>query len=381
MKFYYFHLMPYPLDHDEPSSWVTLSNRHYDPKLGHVLYNQYLDQLEYAEQLGWDGLCVNEHHQNCYGTMASPNVMAAMLVRRTSRAKIAILGNGLPLRENPLRIAEEIAMLDVASGGRVISGFVRGIGAEYFSLGVNPTHSRERFYEAAELILRAWTEEGPFAFDGKFYRYHYVNPWPRPLQKPHPPIWCPSQGSSETVEWAAKRRFPYLMVFTPIARIKQIYAEYREACERNGYTASRYQLTVNLPIVVAENDAKAYELAREQVLWVYNTGLRMKTPFWQPPGYTTEASLRRVLANRPKMPTDLTFDDLEEGGYIIVGSPATVRDKLKIFSDELKAGIVCSGMTGRSHERTLEMMQLFAEEVMPHFREDAAVDETAGVGR
>jgi len=127
VKFYYFHLMPYVMEHDEPSSWVTLSNRFYDPKQGQMLYNQYLDQLEYAEALGWDGLCVNEHHQNCYGTMPSPNVMAAMLVRRTSRAKIAILGNGLPLRENPLRIAEEIAMLDVASGGRVISGFVRGI--------------------------------------------------------------------------------------------------------------------------------------------------------------------------------------------------------------------------------------------------------------
>ena len=153
MKFYYFHLMPYVMDHDEPSSWVTLSNRHYDPAAGHALYHQYLDELEYAERLGWDGLCVNEHHQNCYGTMPSPNVMAAMLVRRTSRAKIAILGNGLPLRENPLRIAEEIAMLDVVSGGRVISGFVRGIGPEYYSLGVNPTHSRERFYEAADLII------------------------------------------------------------------------------------------------------------------------------------------------------------------------------------------------------------------------------------
>ena len=102
MKFYYFHLMPYVMEHDEPSSWVTLSNRHYDPAVGHTLYHQYLDQLEYAERLGWDGICVNEHHQNCYGTMPSPNVMAAMLVRRTSRAKIAILGNGLPLRENPL---------------------------------------------------------------------------------------------------------------------------------------------------------------------------------------------------------------------------------------------------------------------------------------
>src|SRR6185295_6172751 len=270
MKFYYFHLMPYTMEHDEPSSWVTLSNRHYDPAQGHTLYHQYLDQLEYAEALGWDGICVNEHHQNCYGTMPSPNVMAAMLVRRTTRARIAILGNGLPLRENPLRIAEEIAMLDVASGGRIVSGFVRGIGAEYYSTAVNPTHSRERFYEAADLILRAWTEPGPFSFDGRFYRYPYVNPWPRPLQQPHPPVWCPSQGSSETVEWAAKRRFPYLMVFTPIKRIAQVYAEYREACERFGYTASRYQLSVNLPICVAETDAKAEAIAREHAMWVYN---------------------------------------------------------------------------------------------------------------
>ena len=381
MKFYYFHLMPYPIEHDEPSSWVTLSNRHYDPTVGHGLYHQYLDELEYAEQLGWDGVCVNEHHQNCYGTMPSPNVMAAMLVRRTSRVKIAVLGNGLPLRDNPLRVAEEIAMLDVVSGGRVISGFVRGISPEYFSTGVNPTHSRERFYEAAELIIRAWTEPGPFAFDGKFYRYHYVNPWPRPLQQPHPPVWCPSQGSNETVEWAAARRFPYLMVFTPIARIAQVYGEYREACERHGYTASRYQLTVNLPIVVAETDAKAYELARAHAMWVYNVGLRIPPPMWMPPGYLTEASLRRVLANRPKPPAELTFDDLEAGGYIIVGSPATVRDKLRVFADELKAGIVCSGMNGGSPERTREMMQLFAAEVMPHFREDAHIDETAGIGR
>jgi alkanesulfonate monooxygenase SsuD/methylene tetrahydromethanopterin reductase-like flavin-dependent oxidoreductase (luciferase family) len=88
-----------------------------------------------------------------------------------------------------------------------------------------------------------------------------------------------------------------------------------------------------------------------------------------------------VLASRPKLPTDLSFEDLEAGGYIIVGSPATVRDKLRVFSDELKAGIVCSGMTAGTHEKTLEMMEMFAREVMPHFREDAHVDETAGVGR
>src|SRR5436305_12234305 len=104
---------------------MTLSNLLIDPKFGHSHINHDLDQLEYAETLGWDGLCVNEHHQNCYGTMPSPHVMAAMLARRTSRAKIAILGNGLPLRENPRRIPQETAMPDVFSGGRVVSAFVR----------------------------------------------------------------------------------------------------------------------------------------------------------------------------------------------------------------------------------------------------------------
>jgi alkanesulfonate monooxygenase SsuD/methylene tetrahydromethanopterin reductase-like flavin-dependent oxidoreductase (luciferase family) len=135
---------------------------------------------------------------------------------------------------------------------------------------------------------------------------------------------------------------------------------------------------VNLPIVVAENDRKAEAIARQHAMWVYHVGLRMLPPYWQPPGYTTETSLKRLLATRGKMPTELTYEDLEEGGYIISGSPATVRDKLRVFSDELKAGIVCSGMNGGGHEATLEMMQLFSEEVMPHFREDAAVDETAG---
>jgi alkanesulfonate monooxygenase SsuD/methylene tetrahydromethanopterin reductase-like flavin-dependent oxidoreductase (luciferase family) len=171
------------------------------------------------------------------------------------------------------------------------------------------------------------------------------------------------------------------MVFTPIKRIAQIYAEYREACERNGYTASPYQLTVNLPIVVAESDARAHDIVRQHALWIYNVGLRMPLNFWQPPGYLTEPSLRRTLTSGAKLPAELTLDDLDAGGYIIYGSPATVRDRLRVFADELKAGIVCSGLNGGSHERTLEMMQLFSESVMPDFREDAGVDETAGVGR
>src|SRR2546425_376091 len=119
MDFYLFHLMPYhPLseDFDEIlSAWTVYSNKNFDPERGKELYHQYLDQFVYAEKLGWDGVCINEHHQNTYGTMPNPNLIAGMLAMRTSRVRIAILGNGLPLRDHPQRIAEEIAMLDCIS--------------------------------------------------------------------------------------------------------------------------------------------------------------------------------------------------------------------------------------------------------------------------
>ncbi len=147
MKFYFMHLMPYAdldLDYDEKynSAWVTLPNTYYDPKKGHILYNRYLDELEYADQLGFDGICVNEHHQNAYGLMPIPAVMAGALSRRTKNCKIAVLGRALPLLNNPLMVAEEFAMLDNITGGRLIAGFVRGIGAEYHAWGVNPAESR-----------------------------------------------------------------------------------------------------------------------------------------------------------------------------------------------------------------------------------------------
>ena len=142
--------------------------------------------------------------------------------------KVGILGNAISLRQNPLRIAEELAMLDVISGGRMISGFVRGIGAEYHSFGVNPAESRDRFREAHDVIVQAWTQPGPFAFEGEFFNYRYVNTWPRPLQSPHPEIWAPSTGSGETVVWAAERGYTYVQVFSPLPSVVKIFDEYRE---------------------------------------------------------------------------------------------------------------------------------------------------------
>ncbi len=179
MKVMFFHLMPYAyldLNYQEKyrTDWVVLPNSYFDPVKGHELYNRYLDELELAAELGFDGVSVNEHHQNAYGLMPSPIVMASALARRTRNCKIAILGSAFGLREHPLTLAEEHAMIDVLSGGRLITGMVRGIGAEYFSLGVNPAFSHSRFQEAHDLVIEAWTRPGPFAFEGRHYNFDYA---------------------------------------------------------------------------------------------------------------------------------------------------------------------------------------------------------------
>ena len=152
MKFNFFHLMPYPTlpdDFDErfSSPSLTYPSGQFDPEVGMAAYDRYLGELEYADELGYDGICVNEHHQSAYGMMPAPNIMAAALARRTKNAKVMVLGNAIGLHAYPLRVAEEIAMLDHLSRGRVVSGFVRGIGWEYFAQSINPTRSAERFRE------------------------------------------------------------------------------------------------------------------------------------------------------------------------------------------------------------------------------------------
>src|SRR2546425_10560024 len=148
MRFFSFHLMPYPdlpPDYDGPA-WVTCPNSFYDPALGHKLYNRYIDELMLAEELGFDGVCVNEHHQNAYGNMPSPNLIASILARQTSRIRIAVVGNALPLYDPPTRVAEEFAMIDVISGGRPIAGRGAGGRPPYYSFSVTPAQAPEGFH-------------------------------------------------------------------------------------------------------------------------------------------------------------------------------------------------------------------------------------------
>ena len=136
------------------------SNKYFDPVAGSRLYNEYLEHYIMVDELGFDGIMLNEHHNAPFCMQAKANIFASILAAVTKNVKIVMLGNPLPLAENPVRLAEELAMIDMISKGRLVSGFVRGGGQEQLATGVNPAFNRERFQEAHDLIVAAWTRRG-----------------------------------------------------------------------------------------------------------------------------------------------------------------------------------------------------------------------------
>jgi alkanesulfonate monooxygenase SsuD/methylene tetrahydromethanopterin reductase-like flavin-dependent oxidoreductase (luciferase family) len=380
MEIYAFNLMPYRhLDiaaaKKYRSFWTVLPNTFYDPEIGAELYEEYIDQMVYAANIGFDGICVNEHHQTAYGLMPAPNLIASIFIDRTrgTNVKIPIIGRALPLVNNPLNIAEEFAMLDNLSKGRIIAGFVRGIGCEYHATGINPSFSHERYLEAHDLIVRAWTEEGPFSFEGQHYNFRYVNTWPRVYQRPTPPIWIPSQGSSETITWAANpaRKYPFIITFSPLASVLKYHKSYQDAADQFGYEASGDQLGWAVPIYVAETDEIAKREAKAHIEALFNDFLSTPLEMLFPPGYTSIASLATNLAGRQGMILEKqTLESLMEKGTFVVGSADTVARKIKeahAVSGFNKLVMMFQFAT-LPNELARKNLQLFAEEVMPKLK-------------
>ena len=215
----------------QPITDLAMSNRDYDPKLGADLYNRYLDEKIYAEEMGFDGLMLNEHHSTPFCMGGAMNIEAAILARMTKRAKIVLLGNIIPIWDDPLWLVEQLAIIDMISHGRLVSGWVRGTGRESVAHNAPPPYNWERFQEAHDFIVKAWTTPGPFRWEGKHYNYRYVNPWARPYQKPHPPIWLPGVVSRDSLQWAARNRIPYIMLATQMEPTKQAFQIYHETAE------------------------------------------------------------------------------------------------------------------------------------------------------
>jgi alkanesulfonate monooxygenase SsuD/methylene tetrahydromethanopterin reductase-like flavin-dependent oxidoreductase (luciferase family) len=371
MDVYYFTEMPYaefPESEAEkfPSMRLTFPNAYFDPRTASDLFRRYLDEYQYAEEVGFDGLMINEHHNTPSCMDVEVNITGGILARITRRAKILILGNLLPTTDNPVRLAEEIAMVDVISGGRVVSGVVRGIGVESWATNTNPVHNRERFEECHDLLIKTWTTPGPFRWEGKHFHFRVINPWMVPIQKPHPPIWVPGTGSPETVEWAAKRRYTYAAFLTPLDVAEDLFQQYHKYAQELGYTPGPQHFAFMICCHVNDTDEKAQEEGRH-FLWRMGHPLRGPREYWAPPGYVSRVAALMTSKRRPRPLNELTYQELQDAYHLIVGSPDTVIRKLRHIKERLGIGaLLLEAQAGQmSHQATMRSIELLGREVIP----------------
>ncbi len=379
MKFYFFHLMPYrdlPDDFRDAhhSVWVDIPSHLFDPAKASTLYNEYIDELIFASKLGFDGICVNEHHQNGYGLMPSPNIIASILARNTKDVAIVLLGDSIALYNPPIRVAEEVAMMDCISGGRIIAGFPVGTSMDTnYCYGENPITLREKYREANDLIIKSWTTPEVFAFNGKYTQLRYVNLWPRPLQQPHPPVWIPGGGSVETWDWVCEQNYMYAaLAFSGYKRAQHTFDGYWKAVDRNNRPRNPYRGGFIQFVGVADNEAMAADMYGPHLEWFYNKTQHVYGGFIDAPGYRTSATITAGLT--PELAdvriTDRKWPQLVEEGVVITGSPSQVTEQVEALINNLGVGVLMfmSHFGNMSRDTAEYNTRRIALEVIPKLR-------------
>jgi alkanesulfonate monooxygenase SsuD/methylene tetrahydromethanopterin reductase-like flavin-dependent oxidoreductase (luciferase family) len=377
VKLYNFDLLAYPgVPTDAPRTPVPSS--YFDPLKGVTNYAEHLEEMAYCEELGFDGVVFNEHHYSAYGTMPSPNLIAAALSQKTKKIRIGVLGNILPLRNHPVRVAEEYAMIDCLSNGRLIAGFVRGIPPEYIWYGVNPQESRGRFQEAYDLIMTAWTKS-VWSFEGEFFKLNDCAIWPRPVQQPHPPIWIAAR-SAESVEWCVKRRLPCAQVYQTAGQIEDTFNYYRMQAREEGWEATPDKFILCRHIYIDDSDQKARQIAEPAMNYfftVFNRGFN-EAINKEAVGQRVSAALTSARSfsyfregNRDRRDfSKLDWDGLLSTGYLIAGNPDTVAKQIRQQMEQVGAGHFMGmfHIGNLHHDRVIHSLDLFKKDIMPRLR-------------
>ena len=352
---------------------VDLPNAHFDPVKGADLYHQYLDMWQMAEELGLH-MMLNEHHQTPTCMVPAVPIMAGILARQTKSARILVLGSPLSNRAQPVRVAEEMAMIDVISRGRLECGFVRSVPTEAAPANVLPYRGTERMWEAHDLILKAWTtHDGPFNFEGRWFHYRQVNIWPRPYQQPHPPVWV-TIGSAATAVPVAERDYTGAVFLAGYPRVRTVFDGYRDGYRAAHGTEAPLDRLAYAALMYVGDNADAARHGAEKVLW-YMTSNKVPARFRNPPGYHPTAISARMIsgaltASTP--PVDAKLDDQMARGNVFAGTPDQVYEQIKAFW-EYSGGfgnLLMMGQAGfLTYEETEKSLTLFAREVAPRLEE------------
>lgn len=373
MQIFAMHWMPWMdlpadfLEHHD-SAQLTYPNKHYDPVKGGEQFNEWLDLMEYCEELGFDGVCYNEHRQWPHAHVPAVNLITAALMRRTKKLKFAPIGHVVPAN-HPVQLAEEIAMLDVISRGRVIVGVAKGIGSEHYARNITPADVRELFDEQMDIMVRAWTEREPFAYDGKFYQLPCVNIWPRPLQQPHPPIWVPTIGTPGTSKWAARHRYPIIKGFDSDEGIGKVFDYYRQCAREFGYEVPPEQIGLSKHVYIADSDDEAVRRGSPHFEYTLRGLMKTIPEIFFPPGSVPVKAYDRAVGMLRDW-DEIPMAEFNRRGDLLMGSPETVIEHLSTSHRKLDYGIliVTLAMGKMEYKEAKENFERFAREVMPALR-------------
>ena len=367
---------------------VSLPNRFYDPVKGAALYDRYIDEWLIAEDEGVE-IMLNEHHQTATCVDPAAPLMLAALARQSKKARLLILGNPIANRRQPVRVAEEMAMIDVLSHGRLEAGFVRGVPYEILPANSNPVRMNERHWEALDLIVKAWTHhDAPFSFEGRFFHHRSINIWPRCYQQPHPPIWVSttSPGGAAQVGAHGYVQATFLTGFDTTKRIYEAYRRgWREAARGQDVPIDRLAYAALIYVGDTEQRARA---GAEKLLWYVNSN-KVPLHYSNPPGYVPVAmnvQLARgaqnvVSAHGTKQGT---MDGAIEAGTMFAGTPDQVFNQIKAHWEHVGGygNLLIMGQAGfLEHDDTVHGIRMFAREVYPRLKEiypDTTVSGTAG---
>ncbi len=307
----------------------------------------------------------------------------AILARETKKVRLLALGMPIGNRNDPIRVAEEYAMIDVISRGRLEMGFVKGVPFEISPANTNPAELSGRFWEAYELILKALTShDGPFNWEGTHFQYRSVNVWPRPYQEPHPPVWTPV-GSTESASEAAARGITIGVLNTGWVRTPAIFEAYRSKAREAGREPTSDKLAYMALIGVGESREEGRRRA-DQILGYSRTSGIVAPQFANPPGYVAPQAAAQMLKSggamaaratrvqtkdgRPINPRTMTVDEAIDAGLSFAGTPDDVFDQLRAFYDHVGGfgHLLMMGQGGTiSHEDTVANLTLFSQEVLP----------------
>ena len=338
----------------------------YDADIAQRSYQRTLAQVRLGDQLGFDYMTVAEHHFAPFSMSPNPLIFAGALTQVVKNAKLALLGPDLPIL-NPLRVAEEIAMLDNLTGGRVIAGLMRGSPNEYVTYNINPGESRARFQEGVELIIKAWTEPQAFGWQGRYYDYRTVSIWPRPVQKPHPPIYI-STATPESGEFAARLRLSAGFAFTTLQIATKAAAYYRQQAKEYGWEPTPDDIIYRLAFHVAPTDEQAIEELMGTGLQAA-VGLSMTNKALEAAVAESGYYGRDKETQRARLQSRGEIEERIHKGQLLAGSPKTVLKQITRIRDEIGAGMLDLSLGAATlGEKTMRSIEMFGTEVLPRMR-------------